>query len=93
MRSCVLLVGLLALTACRRPGATHPHADRPPDTATLAHEIPRFLRTSGVPGLSMAVVRDGRVVWAQAFGTRGDSARTPVEIGRASCRERVFRTV
>jgi CubicO group peptidase (beta-lactamase class C family) len=27
----------------------------------------------------MAVVRDGRVVWAQAFGTRGDSARTPVD--------------
>jgi CubicO group peptidase (beta-lactamase class C family) len=79
MRSSVLLVGLLALTACRRPGAAHPHADRPPDTATLAHEIPRFLRTSGVPGLSMAVVRDGRVVWAQAFGTRGDSARTPVD--------------
>ena len=27
----------------------------------------------------MAVVRDGRVVWAGAFGTRNDSAQTPVD--------------
>ena len=79
MRSCALLAGLLALTACRRPGPAHPDAAGLPDTATLAREVPRFLRISGVPGLSMAVVRGGRVVWAGAFGTRDDSAQTPVD--------------
>jgi CubicO group peptidase (beta-lactamase class C family) len=79
MRSCALLAALLALTACRRPGAARPDAAGLPDTATLAREVPRFLRISGVPGLSMAVVRDGRVVWAGAFGTRDDSAQTPVD--------------
>ncbi len=29
----------------------------------------------------MAVVRDGRVVWARGFGTVNDSARTPVDTG------------
>jgi CubicO group peptidase (beta-lactamase class C family) len=32
-----------------------------------------------VPGLSLAVVRDGGIVWAAAFGTRGDSAETPID--------------
>jgi CubicO group peptidase (beta-lactamase class C family) len=79
MRSCALLNGLLALTACHQPGRAHPEAASEPDTTTLAREVPRFLRVSGVPGLSMAVVHDGRIVWAGAFGTRDDSAQTPVD--------------
>lgn len=79
MRSCAVLVGLLTLTACRRPGPAHSHAAEGPDTAALARGVPDFLRMSGVPGLSMAVVRDGRLVWAAAFGTRDDSAQTPVD--------------
>ena len=79
MRSCALLVGLLALTACHQPGPAQLHATAEPDTATLAREVPRFLRVSDVPGLAMAVVRDGRVVWSGAFGTRDDSAQTPVD--------------
>ena len=38
-----------------------------------------MLRISGVPGLSIAVVRSGRVAWAGGFGTRDDSADTPVD--------------
>ena len=79
MRSCGLLVGILALTACRRPGPAQPLAAEAPDTTALVREVPGFLRSSGVPGLSMAVVREGRVVWAEAFGTLGDSAQTPVD--------------
>jgi CubicO group peptidase (beta-lactamase class C family) len=54
------------------------HSSRRPDTAALARDIPRLLEVSGVPGLSMAVVQDGRVTWARGFGTANDSARTPV---------------
>ena len=43
-----------------------------------ARTIPRLLEAGDVPGLSIAVIRDGRVTWTGAFGTRGDSARSPV---------------
>ncbi len=50
-----------------------------PDTARLAREVPELLRVSGVPGLSIAVVHGGRVVWSGGFGTVNDSARRPVD--------------
>ncbi|MBA3316481.1 MAG: beta-lactamase family protein [Gemmatimonadales bacterium] len=34
-----------------------------------------------MPGLSMAVVQNGRVVWTGAFGTVNDSANTPLDDG------------
>jgi len=55
----------------------HTHEARPA-TAALAREIPRLLQVSCIPGLSMAVVQDGRVTWARAFGTVGDEVMTPL---------------
>src|SRR4051812_16221789 len=86
-RCSVLLV--LALAACSPPPAANPpsaapvpaaarRAPREPDTAALARDIPRLLQVSGVPGVSVAIVRDGRVIWTGAFGTVNDSARTPL---------------
>jgi CubicO group peptidase (beta-lactamase class C family) len=51
------------------------------DTAALARDIPRLLQASDVPGLSMAVVGNGRVIWSGAFGTVNDSAGTPLDAG------------
>lgn len=65
---------LVTLAACGLPRTT-------PDTADLEREIPGLLRVSGIPGLSMAVVQNGRVVWARAFGTINDSAQTPLNPG------------
>jgi CubicO group peptidase (beta-lactamase class C family) len=79
MHAYVLLAGVAALAACRNAGPASPPAAGGPDTTTLAREIPRLLEGSGVPGLSIAVVRDGRVIWAGAYGTRGDSAHAPVD--------------
>jgi CubicO group peptidase (beta-lactamase class C family) len=50
-----------------------------PDTAALARDIPELLRSSGVPGLSIAVVRGGRTGWSRAFGTVNDPDRAPLE--------------
>lgn len=69
-----VFAALVALAACGLPRTA-------PDTADLAREIPRLLHVSGLPGLSMAVVQNGRVVWAGAFGTINDSAQTPVNPG------------
>ena len=81
----VLTLSALPATAKGNPGTPAPPivaaTPPPPDTAALARDIPRLLRTSGVPGLSMAVVRNGRVIWTGAFGTVNDSAHTPVDAG------------
>ena len=47
----------------------------------LTREVPGLLQVSGVPGLSMAVVRAGQVVWSGAFGTVNDSAKRPLDAG------------
>ncbi len=44
----------------------------------LQHFIPRMMQHVGVPGLSIAVIRDGRVIWSQAFGVRNNETREPV---------------
>ncbi|HEY8258222.1 MAG TPA: serine hydrolase [Gemmatimonadales bacterium] len=81
-------VTLAALVSIGRPamGQQPPAADRqadtrPVDTLALAREVPRLIRASAVPGLSMAVVQRGRVVWTGAFGTVNDSAKTPLDAG------------
>lgn len=87
-----LFAALVTLAACGSPGAAQHSSAAPapaavtsitgrPDTAALARELPRLLRVSGIPGLSMAVVQNGRVVWAGAFGTVNDSAKTPLNSG------------
>jgi CubicO group peptidase (beta-lactamase class C family) len=88
--------GLAALVACgpaRTPRPEAPPAEvqapqvigrHTPDTAALAREIPDQMRIGGVPGLSVAVVERGRVVWTGAFGTVNDTAGTPLD------RETVF---
>ena len=87
-----MVVALVALSACgpstavKRPGAAPvpaavAPAPRLPDTAALARDIPRLLQVSDVPGLSMAVVGNGRVIWTGAFGTVNDSAHTPLDTG------------
>ena len=75
-RSLAAAAGLAAVTA--RGAAAQAQY---PDTAWLAREVPDLLRVSGVPGLSLAVVRAGRVVWSGVFGTVNDSAARPLDGG------------
>jgi CubicO group peptidase (beta-lactamase class C family) len=72
-------VTLIAVSAWRRSSPALPQAAGEPDTAALARGVPRILQLSGVPGLSIAIVRGGRVFWSAAFGTRDDSAHTAVD--------------
>lgn len=85
-----VLVALVALAACGPPAAVKPLSAAPvpaaarptprqPDTAALARDIPRLIRIGDVPGLSIAVVQNARVIWAGAFGTVNDSAHTPLD--------------
>src|SRR4249920_3618409 len=44
-----------------------------PDQETIAalkERIPELLKESSVPGLSLALIRDGKTYWVQGFGVR-----------------------
>ncbi len=44
----------------------------------LQQFIPRMMQHVGVPGLSIAVIRDGKIIWSKAFGVRNNETRDPV---------------
>jgi CubicO group peptidase (beta-lactamase class C family) len=62
--------------------AQHPVAPlKKPDQATIAalqKRIPELLREATVPGLSLALIRDGKTYWAKAFGVRDEKTGLPV---------------
>ena len=45
---------------------------------TLEREIPRLMEAASIPGLSIAVVRDGKIAWNQAFGVKSRQTNEPV---------------
>jgi D-alanyl-D-alanine carboxypeptidase len=42
--------------------------------------VERFLRQRGIPGASLAVARDGRIVYARAYGTADPATGAPVRL-------------
>ncbi len=66
-----LLPGLF-LACAQRP------EDRSPEAA-LEREIPRLMKAANIPGLSMALVRDGRLFWKKAFGVKSRLTNEPVD--------------
>jgi len=46
--------------------------------ADLERYIPERMEASGIPGLAIALVRDGRVVWSSGFGVTNRITGTPV---------------
>ncbi len=41
--------------------------------------VDRAMRTFGVPGLSLAIVQDGRIAWAKGYGVRQIGTANPVD--------------
>jgi CubicO group peptidase (beta-lactamase class C family) len=46
--------------------------------ANLEVQIPRLMRTALVPGLAVAVIRDGELYWSRGFGVRSTSSKKAV---------------
>ncbi len=40
----------------------------PPDFGPVREKIQNFLKETGVPSVSVALARDGRIIWAESFG-------------------------
>jgi CubicO group peptidase (beta-lactamase class C family) len=47
-------------------------------TATLEREVPKLMNAADVPGLSIAIVRNGELAWQHGFGFKDSIAKTPV---------------
>jgi CubicO group peptidase (beta-lactamase class C family) len=70
------LVLLLALLASGHPAPTR--AENPP-LADLDAYVERTMKTFDVPGLAVAVVKDGKVVLAKGYGVRRAGELAPVD--------------
>jgi CubicO group peptidase (beta-lactamase class C family) len=46
---------------------------------TLEMEIPNLMEAADIPGLSMAVIRNGKIFWSGAFGVRSRETNEPVD--------------
>src|SRR5918992_835012 len=73
-RSGVAALGLAALPEVNGAQSEQTTAGRmpvkPASFADLQRFIPEMMSHAGVPGLSIAVIRDAKIAWRQAFGVK-----------------------
>jgi CubicO group peptidase (beta-lactamase class C family) len=77
MRQSILPLSLISLIASVSLAAAQTTS---PATAAedLAGRMPALLDSAGIPGLSIAVLERGSIVWTAAFGVRNTANRQPV---------------
>jgi CubicO group peptidase (beta-lactamase class C family) len=46
--------------------------------AQLTRDIPALMEKRGIPGLSIAVIREGKTMWMGSFGVQSEATKTPV---------------
>jgi len=64
MKTCLAAASLLALVL--------------PSTADVDRLIPRLMSEGEVPGLSVVLIRDGRIAWHRAYGMANAETRAPL---------------
>jgi CubicO group peptidase (beta-lactamase class C family) len=76
----VLLVAAVRSTASAGPAEAPLRVLEPLEAvvADLEAFIPAYMEEQGVPGVAIALVRDGRVVWEKEFGVTNVLTRQPV---------------
>jgi CubicO group peptidase (beta-lactamase class C family) len=47
--------------------------------AELEQQIPRLMEKAMIPGLSIAVIREGEILWAKGFGVKNVETKEPVD--------------
>jgi CubicO group peptidase (beta-lactamase class C family) len=48
--------------------------------AKLERDLPSMMTDAKVPGLSAAIIRDGRLQWRRAFGVKDNATKAPVHV-------------
>ena len=80
MAFAVLLTAGVRSTAFTGPADAPLRVDEPLDAvvADLEGFVPAYMKEQGVPGVAIALVRDGRVVWTEGFGITNVLTGKPV---------------
>lgn len=73
------LAFLFVLMPAAGPAAAHQQdsADLAKVKTWLESHVPEMMREAGLPGFSLAVVRDGRTIYAEGFGARDPKKNLP----------------
>ena len=66
----VFVLVLTAVAACQQPDANAP-------VARFRSDLEHLRQTLLIPGLSAAIVKDGKILWAGGLGYRDEAARLP----------------
>jgi CubicO group peptidase (beta-lactamase class C family) len=80
----VFLIILIGLVSALHPGAAQPTAPLKTDVAKeklvaeLERTIPDLMKKASIPGLTIALVRDGKLLWAKGFGVKSTKTNEPV---------------
>jgi CubicO group peptidase (beta-lactamase class C family) len=78
----LLIAGALAFLSGQARGEEIPplltSKDAQAVIANLQNEIPILLKEGRVPGLQIALVRDGKIIWHQSFGVKNVKTGEPV---------------
>jgi CubicO group peptidase (beta-lactamase class C family) len=75
-------MAVFSLVSCRPAKETAPlktNVDQREHIAVLEKAIPALMETAGVPGMSIALIRDGKVVWSRGFGIKNTKTGEPVK--------------
>ena len=70
---------LLSVALCAAQSLAPPVPMNAAAEAHLQANIPALMEKAGVPGLSIAVIRDGRTVWSESFGVRSETTTRNVD--------------
>ena len=72
-----LLPSILFLSVLLVPSLVHAQHDH--SIKTLEEDLPGLLEQGNIPGLSIAVIRDGTLFWSGAFGVKSLETNEPVD--------------
>lgn len=77
---CVSVCLIVAQAAAQASKQTPPQATASLGkvTARLERDLPELMKKAEVPGLSIALIRKGAVVWQRGFGVKDSKTNTPV---------------
>jgi CubicO group peptidase (beta-lactamase class C family) len=79
MKKLVLLfTGLITCCFCHAQQSIAPELSTKDAIEHLQKDIPRLMKEANVPGMSVALIRKGKMVWSGAYGVLNNDTRQPV---------------
>jgi CubicO group peptidase (beta-lactamase class C family) len=72
-------LGLLPVLGCSSTRKPNNSANRRAVIADLEAQLPKLMEQHKVPGLSIVVIQDGKMVWRRGFGVRDNDSKQPVD--------------